>query len=256
MTVTGPNGRLRETAHQVLVLSASITYFLPGSNALPATSSSAWLVVTAIAVPYFATSRAGVPGFGYTRPMTGNDVTLALPGRSPVPARTTRTGRPSGGLFDGGYYWQVPANTAGRHSADVLAAHGRLRPRRVYRPPNLAGGGFRGAVQVYFSTTYQAPAGVGANSAGTSSPSTLSSTQATRDGQVASPPRGRAAGGPVPWLVFALTAAGVIAPAAFALRRPAGVLPAWAAGARRSRARAATLPGTWPPSAAKTYSRA
>ena len=103
----GPRRAVHATSQQPLLISAALTYFLPGSNATPSGASRAWLVLKGWAFGFFPSPEPGAPGFSYARPMTGRDVTLVLPGGTAVAAK--RASGQTGGLFDGTYYWQVPA---------------------------------------------------------------------------------------------------------------------------------------------------
>ncbi len=233
LTVTGPKGRVEGTAHQVLDISASLTYFLPGSDAVPATPSNAWLVVTGSAFPYFVGSGASAPGFSYryTRALTGKDVTLALAGRAPVAARTTGASGTGGGLFDGSYYWQVPAST------QVATLRMSLPPVAPSGPgPSIPTGwravAFARPFPVNFSSTYQVPPSAVANSTGTSPATTLHLAPASRGDRLAARPGGLRASRPVPWLWLVLAVAGVVALVAFALRWR-GLLLIRALGGRR-----------------------
>ena len=234
LTVTGPKGRVEETAYQVLDISASLTYFLPGTGAVPPTSSSAWLVVTGSTLPYFVGSGAGSPGFSYryTRPLTGKDVMLALPGRPPVAAGMTAASGPGGGLFAGSYYWQVPAST------QVATLRVSLPPVAPSGPGPSIPTGWRAVasarpVQVNFSSTYEAPPSTVANSAGTSPATTPQPTSASQGGHVAARPRSLRASRPVPWLWLVLAVAGLIVLFSFALRWRT-LLPAWPPSGRRA----------------------
>ncbi len=233
LTVTGPKGRVEERANQVLDISASLTYFLPSTGAVPATSSSAWLVVTGTVLPYFVGSGAGDPGFsyGYTRPLRGPDVTLALPRRAPVAARTTGASV-SGQLFAGSYYWQVPAGT------QVATLRLSLPPVAPSGPGPSIPTGWRatasaGPVQMNFSSAYQAPPSTAATSAGTSSNTSPNQTSPSSGGHVAAGPSGRHTTGPVPWTWLVLAAAGLIVSVSFALRWRR-LLLAWVPGAARA----------------------
>ena len=234
LTVTGPKGRVEEMADQVLDISASLTYFLPGTGAVPPTFSSAWLVVTGSTLPYFVGPGAGSPGFSYryTRPLTGKDVILALPGRPPVAAEITAASGPGGGLFAGIYYWPVPAST------QVATLRVSLPPVAPSGPGPSIPTGWRAVasarpVQVNFSSTYEAPPSTGANTAGTSPATAPQPTFASQSGHVAAPPRSLRASRPVPWLWLVLAAAGLIVLFSFVLRWRT-LLPAWPPRGRRA----------------------
>jgi hypothetical protein len=122
--------------------------------------------------------------------MAGKDMTLTLPGGAPMAARTTgATGKGGPGLFNGSYYWQVPATT-------------RLATLRLSLPPLVASGSgsarARGRLRttaspvqlVFFPSPYQGP-GTGG---GPAPPSTLAPTPA---GQTASDRQACDRGGPV-----------------------------------------------------------
>lgn len=110
LSVRGPTGA-RETATQVITISASLGYAPPGTQA-KAGPSEAWLVVRGSTAPFFSTAQDVMSmDIAYTRPLSGSDVTLTLPGGHPVAAKVTGGSRAGHALFDGDYYWQVPATT-------------------------------------------------------------------------------------------------------------------------------------------------
>lgn len=110
LSVRGPTGA-RETAIQVITISASLGYVLPGTQT-KAAPSKAWLVVRGSTAPFFSTAQDVLSmDIAYTRPLSGSDVTLTLSGGQPVAAKVTERSRAGHNLFDGDYYWQVPATT-------------------------------------------------------------------------------------------------------------------------------------------------
>ncbi len=111
LSVLGPRGGVREKATQVLNISASLTYFLPGTNATAGGPREAWLVVRGGTFPFYTSASQGLPDLAYTRPLRGSDLVLTMPGSKPTVAKVTASSPAShGALFDGDYYWRVPAS--------------------------------------------------------------------------------------------------------------------------------------------------
>ena len=241
LSVLGPGGHVQETAHQVLLISVTLTYFLPGSHAVPGGLSRAWLVVDGYALGYYTTSRAGLPDLVYTRAMAGKDMTLTLPGGAPMAARTTGASGKSGpGLFSGSYYWQVPATTrlATLHfSLPALVASGP-GPADAQRRLELSASA--SPVQLDFPPPFQAP-----SSGGSLAPPTT--TGRAPAGQAAS---GRPDGpetGAAPLLPVMLLAAILIVLAGYLWLWRRRLLPAWAHGGRRPSPSLAADGGPGPP---------
>ena len=96
------------------ITAATLTYFLPGTDATPANPAKAWLVMSGSALP-----AGGADGhqLQYQATLPASAITLTLPGKKPLPAMLTGQGGPDneggdygrGGLFGGNYYWEVPA---------------------------------------------------------------------------------------------------------------------------------------------------
>ena len=111
LSVLGPRGGVLETATQVLNISASLTYFLPSTHATPGGPREAWLVVRGGTFPFYTSASQGLPDLAYTRPLRGSDLVLTMPGSKPTVAKVTASSPAShGALFDGDYYWRVPAS--------------------------------------------------------------------------------------------------------------------------------------------------
>jgi len=227
LSVLGPGGHVQETAHQVLTVSVALTYFLPGSHAVPGALSRAWLVLDGDALGYYTTSRAGLPDLAYTRALAGKDMTLTLPGSGPMAARTTgATGKAGPGLFSGSYYWQVPATI-------------RTATVRLSLPPLVASGpgsaGARGRlvttarpVQLSFlPSPYQGP-GTGGSPA---PPSTLGPAPA---GRTASGRTGKPATGTDALVLIMLIAVVLAILGSYLWLGRRGFLPAWAPLGRRA----------------------
>jgi hypothetical protein len=112
LSVLGPPSGAQLSAHQVMLLSTTLTYFLPSTGATPGRPSEAWLVVKGTTFPFYTAASRGLPHLAYARALRAGEVTLALPDRKPVAAKSLRDGRTAkGDLFGGYYYWSVPAST-------------------------------------------------------------------------------------------------------------------------------------------------
>jgi hypothetical protein len=105
---------------EVTLTAATLTYFLPGTDATPTSPSKAWVVLSGSAMPNLAPDNPGGMSeflINYMKTLPGSDLTLTLPGQKPMPAMLTgqggsddESGQNGGwGLFGGDYYWQVPA---------------------------------------------------------------------------------------------------------------------------------------------------
>jgi len=68
LSVLGPGGHVQETAHQVLLISVTLTYFLPGSHAVPGGLSRAWLVVDGYALGYYTPPGLASPTWSIPEP--------------------------------------------------------------------------------------------------------------------------------------------------------------------------------------------
>jgi hypothetical protein len=228
LSVRDPGG-VQGTSQQPLLVSAALTYFVPGTNAVPSGPSKAWLVVNGSTIAYFASSGPGVPGFSYTRPMTGRDLTLTLPGSTAMTAKTA-SGQ-AGSLFNGTYYWQVPA------SMTLATLKMSLPPVAPSGPGSSAAPGvFRATVsadplQVDFSGPDQPLTTLGANAAPPPT-GTLTPTSTGQRDDVAFGGTSKNGTAPVPW--WLLVPVVLVVVAAGFLMRWRGLLPAWAAGGRRT----------------------
>jgi hypothetical protein len=112
LSVLGPQAGAKLSAHQVMLLSTTLTYFLPSTGATPGGPSEAWLVVEGTTFPFYTTASQGLPHLAYARALRASEITLALPDGKPVAAKLVPDGRAAKGeLFDGYYYWRVPAST-------------------------------------------------------------------------------------------------------------------------------------------------
>lgn len=144
LSVLGPRGGVRKTAQQVMIMSITLTYFLPGTNTTPGSPSEAWLVLKGSTFPFYTTAQQGLPNLAYARPLGGPDLTLTLPGGKPTAATVTARGPEAhGALFNGDYYWRVPASI-------------RLGSLRITMPPLVATAPASGA-PVKFRATLSAP---------------------------------------------------------------------------------------------------
>ena len=112
LSVLGPPSGARLSAQQVMLLSTTLTYFLPGTGATPGGPSEAWLVVKGTTFPFYTTASQGLPHLAYARALRAGEITLALPDGKPVAAKLAPHARAAKGeLFGGYYYWRVPAST-------------------------------------------------------------------------------------------------------------------------------------------------
>ena len=157
LSVLGQAGGSGETAHQVILVSTTLTYFLPGTNVTPGGPSEAWLVLKGSTFPFYTTARQGLPHLAYAKPMVGSDLTLSLPGGKPTGATVTATSGPAhGALFDGDYYWRVPA------SIGLGTLHMKLPPLSATGPASGAPIKFgakvsAAPVQLNFPSAYEPP---------------------------------------------------------------------------------------------------
>ena len=112
LSVLGPPSGAQLSAQQVMLLSTTLTYFLPSTGATPGEPSEAWLVVKGTTFPFYTTASQGLPHLAYARALRAGEITLALPEGRPVAAKSLSDGRADNGdLFAGYYYWSVPAST-------------------------------------------------------------------------------------------------------------------------------------------------
>jgi len=248
LSVRGPGG-VRASSQQPLLISVHLTYFLPGSNEIPAGPSKAWLVLQGSTIPYFASTEQGVPGFSYSRPMAGSDVSLTIRGGPSLAAKTA--GSQSAGLFDSAYYWQVPAaltQATIKMSLPPLAPSG---PGSVAAAPAFSATASAAPLQVSFpgAEPVLAPTSQPLGTAGTNAsalPGPVPTSGGAAPGGVAAPAAtgrrgadatrgaGRHASAPVTWWLFVLAFLAVVLGGALLRRRRSPHGPALAGRRARS----------------------